>query len=79
MLTELSAIIVAIVIIYVALPVVGHLAMFNDRSQASNVPLFIPQAFVPIGFALLVVGTIGRMLDPSQRLGHSDIKMLEDI
>jgi C4-dicarboxylate transporter DctQ subunit len=76
---ELTAIAVAIVIIYVALPVVEQLATFNERSQAANVPMFIPQAFVPIGFALLIVGTIGRLLDPAQRLGRSDIKMLEDI
>jgi C4-dicarboxylate transporter DctQ subunit len=77
-LIELSSIAVAIVIIVIALPVVEQLAKFNERSQAANVPLFIPEAFVPIGFGLLIIGTIGRLLDLGQRLGRSEIQMLED-
>lgn len=77
--SEVTAIVVAVVVIYLALPVIVHLYQFNERSQAANVPLFIPQAFVAIGFFLLIVGTIGRLADPAQLLGRNDTVMLEDI
>lgn len=73
---EILAIGVAAVVIDLSLPVIQHLAMFNQRSQAANVPLAIPQAFIPIGFALLIAGTIARLIDPVQ---PSDDAMLEDI
>ena len=75
---EFSAIVVAAIIINYAVPVIVHLAMFNERSEAANVPLAIPEAFVPIGFAVLILGTSARLLDPTQRLGAHDIDMLED-
>ena len=76
---EIVALIVSLVVIDLAIPVIQHLAMFDERSQAANVPLAIPQAFVAIGFALVILGTIGRLLDPLQRLGPSELEMLEDI
>jgi TRAP-type C4-dicarboxylate transport system permease small subunit len=34
---------------------------FDERSQAANVPLFVPQAMVPIGLALLALGALARL------------------
>jgi TRAP-type C4-dicarboxylate transport system permease small subunit len=36
-----------------AWPVVTQLAAFDQRSQAADFPLFIPQAMVPIGYSLM--------------------------
>lgn len=76
---EFLAIGVAAITIYLALPVIQHLAMFDQRSEAANVPLYLPQVFVPIGFALLIAGTIARLLDPTRTAGDHGIQMLEDI
>jgi hypothetical protein len=34
---------------------------FDERSQAANVPLYIPQAMVPIGLTLLGLGALARL------------------
>jgi C4-dicarboxylate transporter, DctQ subunit len=34
-------------------PVITQLAAFDERSEAANVPLYIPQAAVPIGYTLM--------------------------
>jgi C4-dicarboxylate transporter DctQ subunit len=59
---QLAAIAVAIVIITLGIPIVRHLGEFNERSQAANVPLWIPQATVPIGLALLALGAAARLV-----------------
>lgn len=76
---EFLAISVAAITISLALPVIQHLAMFDQRSQAANVPLFLPQVFVPIGFALLIAGTLARLLDPTRTPANADIQIIEDI
>jgi TRAP-type C4-dicarboxylate transport system permease small subunit len=40
--------------------------MFNERSEAANVPLAIPQAMIPIGYALMILVAVARLLDPSK-------------
>jgi TRAP-type C4-dicarboxylate transport system permease small subunit len=54
---------VAATMIWIGVPVVEHLAQFHQRSEAANVPLAIPQAAVPLGFALLVLAIVARRLD----------------
>jgi TRAP-type C4-dicarboxylate transport system permease small subunit len=41
------------VIVYFAAPVIRDLAAFDQRSQAADFPLAIPQALVPIGFSIM--------------------------
>ncbi len=36
-----------------AWPVITQLAAFDERSQAANFPLYIPQALIPIGYSLM--------------------------
>ncbi len=60
--TQLASIAVAAIIIRLGIPVIQHLAQFDERSQAANVPLFIPQAAVPLGFALLALGALTRLI-----------------
>jgi C4-dicarboxylate transporter, DctQ subunit len=48
-------------------PVITQLAAFDERSQAANVPLFIPQALVPIGYSLMGLLVAIRLLTPRRR------------
>jgi TRAP-type C4-dicarboxylate transport system permease small subunit len=61
----LVSIAIGVIIINLAFPVITHLAMFNERSEAANVPLAIPQAMIPIGYALMILVAIARLLDPA--------------
>jgi len=38
-----------------AWPVISQLAAFDERSQAANFPLVIPQAMIPIGYSLMAL------------------------
>jgi len=66
-LSELVMIAAAAAVTVFAWPVVTQLAAFDQRSQAANFPLYIPQAMVPIGYCLmgLLVGI--RLLMRSRR------------
>jgi TRAP-type C4-dicarboxylate transport system permease small subunit len=58
---QIAAIGIAATIVMLGIPIVQHLAQFDERSQAANVPLFIPQAMVPIGLTLLALGALARL------------------
>jgi TRAP-type C4-dicarboxylate transport system permease small subunit len=45
-----------------ALPVIINLWDFDERSQAANFPLVIPQAMVPIGYTLMALLVAIRLL-----------------
>jgi TRAP-type C4-dicarboxylate transport system permease small subunit len=64
-LVEILTIVVTGVVTYLAIPLIGHLAAFNERSQAANIPLAIPQAAIPVGFTLLILATVARLLEPA--------------
>jgi TRAP-type C4-dicarboxylate transport system permease small subunit len=51
--SELAMIAAATAVSLFAWPVVAQLAAFDQRSQAADFPLFIPQAMVPIGYGLM--------------------------
>jgi TRAP-type C4-dicarboxylate transport system permease small subunit len=53
--SELVLIVAAIAVTVFAWPVIKDLAAFDERSQAANFPLVIPQAMVPIGYALMAL------------------------
>jgi TRAP-type C4-dicarboxylate transport system permease small subunit len=38
-----------------AWPVITQLAAFDERSQAANFPLVIPQAMIPVGYSLMAL------------------------
>jgi TRAP-type C4-dicarboxylate transport system permease small subunit len=45
-----------------AWPVISQLAEFDERSQAANFPLVIPQAMVPIGYTLMAFFVAMRLM-----------------
>jgi len=51
------------------LPVISQLAAFDERSQAANFPLVIPQAMVPIGYSLMGLLVALRLL--VRRVGYA--------
>jgi C4-dicarboxylate transporter, DctQ subunit len=61
---------VAAAVAVLAFPLVRMLAEFDQRSQAAQVPLYIPQALVPIGFTLVALVVVVRLLRGAGR--HPD-------
>ena len=51
--SELVFIATAITIVIFAWPVIRDLAAFDQRSQAADFPLVVPQAMVPVGFSIM--------------------------
>jgi TRAP-type C4-dicarboxylate transport system permease small subunit len=51
--SELVFIATAITVVIFAWPVIRDLAAFDQRSQAADFPLVVPQAMVPIGFSIM--------------------------
>ena len=64
---DLAVIAVSLVLIWLAWPVIHMLAEFDQRSQAADVPLYIPQALIPIGLGLTALLTVGRLITKSVR------------
>ena len=62
LLVNVSEIVVAIIIVWLAVPVILQLAAFDERSQAANIPLDIPQAIIPLSFALIAIVALTRIL-----------------
>ncbi|HEY7663919.1 MAG TPA: TRAP transporter small permease [Xanthobacteraceae bacterium] len=62
LLSELVLIAAAAAVAVFALPVLTQLAEFDERSQAANFPLVIPQAMVPVGYTLMAVLVAVRLL-----------------
>ena len=62
-LADLAVIVVSVIIIVSGWPVIQMLAEFDQRSQIAEIPLFIPQALVPIGLGLNVILVGARLID----------------
>ncbi len=60
--SELLFIVTALLIVVFASPVIRDLWAFDQRSQSADVPLVIPQALIPIGFVLMVLLVVVRLL-----------------
>lgn len=45
-----------------AWPVIVQLASYDERSQAANLPLAIPQAMIPLGFTTMALLVAARLL-----------------
>jgi len=61
-LSELALIATAAAVAIFAWPVISQLAAFDERSQAANFPLVIPQAMIPIGYTLMALVVAIRLL-----------------
>jgi len=66
-LSELVMIATAAAVAYFAWPVISQLAAFDERSQAANFPLVIPQAMVPLGYTLMGLLVAVRLIVRWQR------------
>jgi C4-dicarboxylate transporter DctQ subunit len=65
--SELVFLITAVTIVIFAWPVIRDLVEFDQRSQAADFPLAIPQAMVPIGLSIMAFLVAVRLLVPQRR------------
>jgi TRAP-type C4-dicarboxylate transport system permease small subunit len=73
LLSELVLIATAIAVTVFAWPVISQLAAFDERSQAANFPLVIPQAMVPLGYTLMALLVAVRLIVRTRSgAGHAD-------
>ena len=74
LLADLVLIAAAAAVTAFAWPVVSQLAEFDQRSQAANFPLVIPQAMVPVGYALMGLLVALRLLLPRRsQAAHAEV------
>jgi TRAP-type C4-dicarboxylate transport system permease small subunit len=62
LIADLATIAVSVILIWLAWPVIVMLAEFDQRSQAADFPLVIPQALVPIGLGLMALLVAARLI-----------------
>lgn len=55
LISELVFIATAITIVVFSWPVIRDLFNFDQRSQSAEIPLYIPQALIPIGLAIMAI------------------------
>jgi TRAP-type C4-dicarboxylate transport system permease small subunit len=68
--SELVLIAAAAAVTAFAWPVIIQLAQFDERSQAANFPLVVPQAMIPIGYSLMAFLVAVRLMRrPARRVG----------
>ena len=72
LLSELVMIATAAAVTAFAWPVISQLASFDERSQAANFPLVIPQAMIPIGYSLMALLVAVRLLHRPSRASGAD-------
>jgi TRAP-type C4-dicarboxylate transport system permease small subunit len=72
LLSELVLIATAGAVTAFAWPVIVQLAEFDERSQAANFPLVIPQAMIPIGYTLMALLVAVRLMRRPSRGGGAD-------
>src|SRR6204780_5543260 len=72
LLSELVLIAAAAAVTAFAWPVITQLAAFDERSQAANFPLVIPQAMIPIGYTLMALLVAVRLMQRPKRARDTD-------
>src|SRR5580698_2281857 len=72
LLSELVMIAAAAAVTVFAWPVISQLAAFDERSQAANFPLVIPQAMLPIGYTLMALLVAVRLMRRPARAPGAD-------
>jgi len=65
--SELVLIATSLTIVVWAWPVVHDLYAFDQRSQAADFPLYIPQALIPIGLSIMALLAAVRLLSRAGR------------
>ena len=59
---DLVSFVVAALLVYASVPIVLQLFEFDQRSDAANVPMALPQGMIPLGFTLAALALIAREL-----------------
>src|SRR5580693_3986663 len=72
LLSELVMIATAAAVTAFAWPVISQLAAFDERSQAADFPLVIPQAMIPIGYSLMALLVAVRLMQRPNRARDTD-------
>ena len=72
LLSELVMIATAAAVTAFAWPVISQLAAFDERSQAADFPLVIPQAMIPIGYSLMALLVAVRLMRRPSRASGAD-------
>src|ERR1022692_1399065 len=67
LLGEIVQMATSLLIAILALPVVSMLAELDQRSQAANIPLVLPQAMMPIGFLIMAFLVAVRLITRGRR------------
>ena len=70
-LSEVTMIATAAAVTAFAWPVITQLAEFDERSQAANFPLVIPQAMIPLGYTLMALLVAVRLMQRPSRQGDA--------
>jgi TRAP-type C4-dicarboxylate transport system permease small subunit len=65
--SELVLIVTALTVVVFAWPVIRDLYNFDQRSQSADVPLFIPQALIPIGLSIMALLVVVRLITGGDR------------
>jgi TRAP-type C4-dicarboxylate transport system permease small subunit len=65
--SELVMIATAAAVAVFAWPVISQLAEFDERSQAANFPLVVPQAMIPLGYTLMALLVAVRLMQRPSR------------
>jgi TRAP-type C4-dicarboxylate transport system permease small subunit len=50
-------------VIYLGVPVVMQFADFDQRSEAADIPVWIPHSAIPLGMAVMILATLVRMVE----------------
>ncbi len=66
--SELVLIVTALTIVVWAWPVVHDLYSFDQRSQAGDFPLWVPQGLIPLGFTIMALLAAVRLLSGASRM-----------
>lgn len=69
--SEIVTIATSLALAVFAWPVIHMLAAFDQRSQAANIPLVIPQAMVPVGLTLMALLVAVRLITIGTHFEHS--------
>lgn len=59
---ELAFLVTAVALVIFAWPVIAQLYEFDQRSQAANMPMVIPQAIIPLGLAITAFLVLVRLV-----------------
>jgi TRAP-type C4-dicarboxylate transport system permease small subunit len=70
---DLAVIAVSVILIVVGWPVIQMLAEFDQRSQAADIPLVVPQALIPIGLGLNAILVGARLIHDIATRRHAAV------